>query len=61
VKAAGGIRTIADVLAFLHASARRFGSTRTDQLVVAFKRLGESEQRAFDEFLEMRAQAVGRA
>lgn len=58
VKAAGGIRTIADVLAFLHAGARRFGSTRTDQLVVAFQQLGESEQRAFDGFLETRAQAV---
>ena len=58
VKAAGGIRTIADVLAFLHAGARRFGSTRTDQLALAFQQLGESERQAFDEFLEAPAQAV---
>jgi deoxyribose-phosphate aldolase len=58
VKAAGGIRTIADVLAFLHAGARRFGSTRTDHLVDAFQQLGESERHAFDEFLESPAHTV---
>ena len=58
VKAAGGIRTIADVLAFLHAGARRFGSTRTDQLVLAFQQLGESDRRAFVEFLDTPTPAV---
>jgi deoxyribose-phosphate aldolase len=58
VKAAGGIRTIADVLAFLHAGARRFGSTRTDQLVDAFRQLGENERRGFDEFLASTTQTV---
>jgi deoxyribose-phosphate aldolase len=36
VKAAGGIREIHEVLAYLQAGARRFGSTRTDQFVRAF-------------------------
>ena len=30
VKAAGGVRELPEVLAFLRAGARRFGSTRTD-------------------------------
>jgi deoxyribose-phosphate aldolase len=59
VKAAGGIRTIDDVLAFLHAGARRFGSTRTEQFVAAFEQLEPEEQHAFDEFLEMPTQGVG--
>lgn len=36
VKAAGGIRDIHEVLSYLQAGARRFGSTRTDQFVGAF-------------------------
>jgi deoxyribose-phosphate aldolase len=39
VKAAGGIREIHEVLAYLRSGARRFGSTRTDQLVRAFQEL----------------------
>src|SRR5205814_2366857 len=39
VKAAGGVRSLDDVMAFLDAGARRFGSTRTDQLVAAFAAL----------------------
>ena len=51
VKAAGGIRTIEDVLAFLQAGARRFGSTRTDQFVTAFEALPPERRQAFEEFL----------
>ena len=45
VKAAGGIREIHEVLAYLEAGARRFGSTRTEQFVRAFEELS-LEQRA---------------
>jgi deoxyribose-phosphate aldolase len=51
VKAAGGVRTIHDVLDFLRAGARRFGSTRTEQLVAAFVALDDEDRRAYDEFL----------
>jgi deoxyribose-phosphate aldolase len=36
VKAAGGIREVNEILEYLRADARHFGSTRTDQLVKAF-------------------------
>jgi deoxyribose-phosphate aldolase len=52
VKAAGGIRQISEILEFLQAGARRFGSTRTDQFVRAFKTLPEESRAAFGEFLE---------
>jgi deoxyribose-phosphate aldolase len=52
VKAAGGIRKIGEVLEFLQAGARRFGSTRTDQFVQAFQLLPEDQRAAFGEFLE---------
>ncbi len=52
VKAAGGVRKIEEVLAFLQAGARRFGSTRTDQFVQAFKALPEDQRAAFGEFLD---------
>lgn len=45
VKAAGGIRTIGEILAFLQAGASRFGSTRTEHFVKAFRELPEAEQR----------------
>ena len=51
VKAAGGIRKIEEILAFLQAGARRFGSTRTDQFVAAFCALSPAEREAFSEFL----------
>ena|SRR2546423_3510419 len=51
VKAAGGVRTLDEVLSFLHAGARRFGSTRTDQFVQAYGRLGESERAAFSGYV----------
>jgi len=52
VKAAGGIRKIGEILEFLQAGARRFGSTRTDQFVQAFKALPDDQRAAFGAFLE---------
>jgi len=52
VKAAGGIRKIEEVLEYLRAGARRFGSTRTDQFVQAFKALSDEQRAAFSEFLD---------
>jgi len=52
VKAAGGVRSLEDVLAFLRAGARRFGSTRTDQFVTAFEGLVPDKQLEFDQFLQ---------
>jgi deoxyribose-phosphate aldolase len=51
VKAAGGVRQVDEILAFLRAGARRFGSTRTDQFVRAFRELPEDQREAFGEFL----------
>ena len=51
VKAAGGIRTIEEMLAFLQAGARRFGSTRTAQFVAAFRVLPPDRKEAFAPFL----------
>ncbi len=51
VKAAGGIRTLDQVLDFLRAGVRRFGSTRTDQLVGAFRELEDAGRAAFGESL----------
>ena len=51
VKAAGGIRQVNEILEYLKARARRFGSTRTDQLVQAFQELPEDQKEAFGEFL----------
>jgi deoxyribose-phosphate aldolase len=51
VKAAGGIREIHEVLEYLVAGARRFGSTRTDQLVRAFQNLPAEQQAAFADYL----------
>lgn len=47
VKAAGGIRELSEVLAYLRAGARRFGSTRTDQFVRAFQELSPEERAPF--------------
>ncbi len=47
VKAAGGIRQVGEVLEYLRAGARRFGSTRTDQLVRAFQELPSEERACF--------------
>ena len=51
VKAAGGVREIAEVLEFLQAGARRFGSTRTEQFVKAFRALPAEQRAAFGEFI----------
>lgn len=50
VKAAGGIRQVHEVLEYLNAGARRFGSTRTDQLVRDFQQLPATERARFAEF-----------
>jgi deoxyribose-phosphate aldolase len=51
VKAAGGIREIHEVLEYLRAGARRFGSTRTSHFVEAFLALPSLERAAFAEHL----------
>ncbi len=51
VKAAGGVRKIDEILEYLKAGARRFGSTRTDQFVQAFRDLPVEQREAFAEFL----------
>jgi len=51
VKAAGGVRRIDEILEYLKAGARRFGSTRTDQFVQAFRDLPDERREAFGEFL----------
>jgi len=51
VKAAGGVRQIHEILAYLRAGARRFGSTRTDQFVQAYRALSPEQQEAYGEFL----------
>jgi deoxyribose-phosphate aldolase len=55
VKAAGGVRTIEEILAFLKAGARRFGSTRTEKFVQAFQGLPDGEKVAFREFISSTA------
>ena len=51
VKAAGGIRELPELLEYLRAGARRFGSTRTDQFVRAFQALSPEEKLVFAEFI----------
>ncbi len=51
VKAAGGVRELSEILEYLQAGARRFGSTRTEQFVRAFHELAEDKKQAFGEFL----------
>jgi deoxyribose-phosphate aldolase len=51
VKAAGGIRTMEDVLAMLRAGATRLGSTRSDQFVQAYWEMPEDKKKDFAEFL----------
>jgi deoxyribose-phosphate aldolase len=55
VKVAGGVRTLDEVLAFLQAGARRFGSTRTEEFVAAFEALPSDKRQAFEEFLSVPA------
>jgi len=51
VKAAGGIRDVGEILNYLKAGARRFGSTRTEELVQAFQALPQDKREAFRAFL----------
>lgn len=51
VKAAGGIRTLDEILEYLRAGARRFGSTRSDQFVHAFRELSDAKRAAFAPFI----------
>jgi len=51
VKAAGGVREIGELLGYLKAGARRFGSTRSNQFVRAFLDLPDDKKSAFGEFL----------
>jgi deoxyribose-phosphate aldolase len=51
VKAAGGIREIDEVLQYLQAGARRFGSTRTDQFVRDFQDLPAETRALFSEYM----------
>lgn len=53
VKAAGGIREIHEVLQYLQAGARRFGSTRTDQFVLAFQELSPTDRESFAEYAQL--------
>lgn len=55
VKAAGGIREVHEVLQYLQAGARRFGSTRTEQLVRAFQALPAETRATFSEYAPARA------
>jgi deoxyribose-phosphate aldolase len=51
VKAAGGIRELPELLEYLRAGARRFGSTRTDQFLRAFQALPAEEKLVFVELV----------
>jgi deoxyribose-phosphate aldolase len=51
VKAAGGIRQLTEVLEYLEAGARRFGSTRTEQFVREFEDASDAEKAAFARYL----------
>lgn len=51
VKAAGGIREIDEIMEYLHAGARRFGSSRTEQFVQAYRELPHEQKSAFRNFL----------
>lgn len=51
VKAAGGIRELPELLEYLRAGARRFGSTRTDNFVRAFQGLPAEQQLSFAEYV----------
>jgi deoxyribose-phosphate aldolase len=51
VKAAGGVREIEQVLSYLQAGARRFGSTRTETFVRAFQALSAAERAQVTEYV----------
>jgi deoxyribose-phosphate aldolase len=51
VKAAGGVRTLDEILEYLRAGARRFGSTRSDQFVREFRNLSADARKPFADFV----------
>jgi deoxyribose-phosphate aldolase len=51
VKAAGGVRQIEEVLAYLQAGVTRFGSTRTEGFLKAFRELTPAQREEYGEFL----------
>ena len=51
VKVAGGVRRIDEILQYLQAGARRFGSTRTEQFVQAFRDLPNDARAQFAAYL----------
>jgi deoxyribose-phosphate aldolase len=51
VKAAGGVKTIGEVLAFLKVGATRFGSTRSDQIIQTYRELPDDKRKEFGEFV----------
>ncbi len=58
VKAAGGVRRLEEVLAFLQAGARRFGSSRTQLFVAELEELSPEGSAAFDAFRPVVSPAV---
>lgn len=60
VKAAGGIRQLSEVRAYLEAGAQRFGSTRTEQFVKAFVELPSQEQAVFTRYFSRASHAQER-
>jgi len=52
VKAAGGIREIDELLEYLRAGARRFGSTRTEAFVRAFEALPAEKRAMFANYVD---------
>jgi deoxyribose-phosphate aldolase len=52
VKAAGGVRQLSEVLEYLKAGARRFGSTRTEQFLQTFEQASANDHEAFRGFLQ---------
>jgi deoxyribose-phosphate aldolase len=61
VKAAGGLRQIDQVLQYLQAGARRFGSTRTEQFVGAFQELSAEARAPYAEYLPRLASSTAAA
>ncbi len=60
IKAAGGVREMSEVLAFLEAGARRFASTRTEQFVRAYDAMPEEDRARFAKFLPEQIGAASR-
>lgn len=61
VKVAGGVRQLDEVLQYLQAGARRFGSTRTEQFVQAFDDLSAEARARFAEHMREAAAPAARA